>query len=246
MVRKPKNPIDPETGKRRRGRPRKTQPIDTIAGPQPTEAAVGSQRLDIDDSDTNAVVVKDLNPDTATMTELSKMWYDRMGGSSMMTVPHELQKQFPDGQFCWARDTKECVSDYRTRFGYAVVEATNPLPGQTDSSFRHGDAILMVRPKWMKKVHDQLRRDTLSSQMGNPTPKEADERGVERDALREASSSGYDQGNKSLSFFSEEEHEDADKVASEERAARKRAFMDQPGRPRLATGTRYVSGGFAK
>src|SRR3990172_3636633 len=246
MARKPKNPIDPATGKRRRGRPFKTQPIHTIAGPQATESAIGSQQLDIDDSDVNAVVVKDLNPDTATMTELSKMWYDRMGGSTMMTVPHELQKQYPDGQFCWARDTKECVSEYRTRFGYKVVEATNPLPGQTDSSFRHGDALLMVRPKWTKKVHDQLRRDTLAAQMGNPTPKGADERGAERDALREASSAGYDQGSKALSFFAEDEQEDAERVAAEEKAGLKKMFMNQPGRPRLATGTRYIAGGISK
>lgn len=246
MPRSPKNPIDPATGKRKRGRPFKAKPIDTIAGPQSTEVAIGTQQLDIDDSDVNAIKVRDLNPNTATMTELSKMWYDRMGGSSMMTVPAELQKQYPDGQFCWARDTKECVSEYRTRFGYEPAEAAKALPGQTDSGFRHGDALLMVRPKWMKKVHDQVRKDAVQAQMGNPTSREKDERSVERDVLREASSAGYGESNKSLSFFAEEDREDPDKVEAEERNARKKAFMDQPGRARMLTGTKYVAGGFSK
>ena len=245
MAHKPKNPIDPATGKRKRGRPPLVKPMDTIAGLQPTEQAIGVQS-DVDADDTNALSLRDLNPDTATMTELKKMWYDRFGGTTMLDIPTEFKKKYPDGQFCWARDTAAGVSTYRTRFGYEPVESAKPLPGQTDTAFRHGDVILMVRPKWMKQVHDQLRRDTLLTQMGNPRPKEADERGSEQEALQEASASGYGQGNRNVSFFAEETQEDPDRVLAEERSARKQAFMDQPGRARLATGTKYVSGGFSK
>jgi len=247
MARSPKNPIDPATGKRKRGRPPKVTPIDTISGPQLTkESAVTKVRPEIEASDTDALEVQALNPSDQFSTELAELWKQRFRGTALMEIPHAIAKRYPNAQFCWARDVKESISKYQNQFGYEPAETSKPLPGQIDTCFRHGDAILMMRPKWMKGVHDQVLQERLLAQLGNPPAANPDEQGAEREAIREARASGYGQQNRGVSFFSEETKEDAERVDAEERVARKQAFMSQPGRPRLATGTRYVSGGIPK
>ena len=107
--RRPTNPIDPETGKRRRGRPPKKAPIDTI------------QDIPADDQD--AIVVRPLDPREEVSTSLQEEWKRRFRGSNILEVPQELKDKYPDGQFAYARNTAECISMYRTKYGYEIAEA---------------------------------------------------------------------------------------------------------------------------
>lgn len=237
MARKPKNPVDPATGRPRRGRPPKAKPLQ---GSQPVEKSP-STILEADEAELVPVgpaTVQSVDPseDIRNSSELARMWKERFRGAGMMEIPPELTAKYPDGYFAWSRDTKECLSKYRTQYGYEPVEAAKPLPGQTDSCFRFGDAILMVRPRWMKKLHDQSRREAVLSQHGN-TPAA---RAAEEESRREAKRAGYDLRSRNISYF--DEAIEANDPEVEEKALRE-ADMRRSGRTRLASGTKYVSGG---
>src|SRR3990170_6199199 len=107
-----KNPIDPVTGKPRRGRPRKVKPVDTMSGPQPEELGI-TARPDVD--------VVHLDPSEDVSSELATLWKRRFKGTEVMDVPDEIRASYPDGMFCWARDSKESISKYRTKYGYEPV-----------------------------------------------------------------------------------------------------------------------------
>lgn len=159
MARTPTNPIDPATGRRKRGRPPIAKPIDSMQGSPPVEMAVGERPP----AEVQSV---DVSEDIKRSVETGRVWYERMAGVNLLEPPTEVQRKYPDHQFAWARNSKEGVSEYRSRFGYEVAEADAPLRGQVDTSIVHGDLVLMVRPMELKKVHDQVRRDRLQRASG--------------------------------------------------------------------------------
>lgn len=231
-----KNPIDPATGKPKRGRPTKVTPVDTISGPQPQEQAVGV-------APQVPVQVRHLNPKEDVSTELATLWYKRMSDTELMTIPDEFTKKYPDGSFCYAPDTKEGVAKYRTTFGYEIAESSKPLPGQTDTAFRFGDTVLMVRPKELEKVHRQVEREKVLAQLSN---KSADERAAEREAQLEAQQHGYDNRNRALSF---EGGVQPDEEAYERDRELTRGIVEElKNRPKGAAGrgSKYWSGGIPK
>jgi len=240
-----KNPIDPDTGKPRRGRPRKVRPVDTLGGPQPREAALTGG--DIPDDDQDAIVVRHLDPLEDVSTELAQLWKRRFKGTEVMTVPDEVQGKYPDGMFCWARDSKECISKYRTQFGYEPVSTESALPGQTDTAFRFGDAILMVRPKWMKKIHDQARREAVQAQTQSKSQEEAD---AEREARAEARRAGYDGAQRDISFETEEAPDEEAYEHDHQLRVRlaKEVYASEVNRPSGAKGrgSKYWAGGLSK
>jgi hypothetical protein len=149
--------------------------------------------------------------------------------------------------FCWARDSKECISKYRTQFGYEPAATAEALPGQTDTAFRYGDAILMVRPKWMKKIHDQARREAVQAQTQSKSQEEAE---AEREARLEARQAGYDGSQRGLEFETEEvpdkeayEHDQQLRVQ-----IAKELYANAVDRPKGAKGrgSKFWAGGLSK
>ncbi len=225
------NPIDPTTGKPRRGRPRKVQPIDTIAGPQPSEEAIPEPQRE-------ALHTAPVDPQERATTTLLQAWKDKHRSKKMLEVPEEYRKAFPDGDFCYARNSSEGISDYRANFDYEVAQlpsGTSLIPGQTDTSFKFHDVILMVRPKWKRQAHNELLREKVLDQMGKHDSKSVAE---ERAAYREAGGT--------VTFMRDEEHADDPDDPNFLREGRSRLDGETTRgstRPRLASGTRYVSGG---
>lgn len=220
--RRPTNPIDPETGKRRRGRPPKKAPIDTIQ--------------DIPADDQNAIVVRPLDPREEVSTSLQEEWKRRFRGSNILEVPQELKDKYPDGQFAYARNTAECISMYRTKYGYEIAEANKPLPGQTDSTFVFGDAVCMVRPKWMKKAHDQVRREAVIAQTSNASPEEVQ---AQSEAAYEARRAGYD-SRRDIAFMREEFKRETPEESLENDRRDEREYRPKGAKGR---GSKYWSGG---
>lgn len=228
-----KNPIDPVTGKPKRGRPKKVKPVD----------AISSTTTEVPKAPTMAAKVVALNPDEEVSTSLREEWRKRMSGTAMMDVPREATKAYPEGQFCWCRETKEDMQRYRSKFGYEVASTDKPLPGQTDTAIRFGDTILMVRGKELKRVHDEVRRDQVLV-AGGQSP-EGGEGAAEQEAIAESRRYGYGKGGKDLSFFEEDESEGPLSLQRELEQEKKKS-MNRPGRARMAGGTKYVFGGINK
>ena len=218
------NPIDPSTGKPRRGRPPKVTPIDTIAGPQPEEKAVREP----------AIFTAPVDPEERATTELLQAWKSRHRSRKMLDVPDEYRKAYPDGDFCWARNTSEGVSDYKTNFEYDVAKLPegSSMAGQSDSTCKFHDVILMVRPKWMRKAHAAVNRERVLEQMGKVEPRALQQ---EREAYREAGGT--------VTFLGAEESADDPEDPGFLREPRSRLDGERARAPRFASGTKYVQGG---
>lgn len=233
-----RNPIDPATGKPRRGRPRKVRPVDTLAGPQPEEAGITPNQ---------DVEITHLDPSEDISSELAAIWKRRFKGTEVMDVPDEVRNAYPDGMFCWARDSKESISKYRTKYGYEPVNTETALPGQTDTAFRYGDAILMVRPKWMKKVHDQARREAVQAQTQSKSQEEAE---AEREARAATRGAGYDGRERSLSFETEDAPDEEAYEHDQQLRVRmaKELYANAIDRPKGAAGrgSKFWAGGLTK
>lgn len=229
--RKPKrNPIDPETGQRKVGRPRRETrdgPIDSMMGPQPTEM-----------SGQESVRIAHLDPKEAISSPEAEEYYKRLRRREPMGIPQAIRNKYPDGHFAWARNTPESISEYRDGMDFELVEANPATTGRADTLLVYRDAVLMVQPKWMADVRQFVHRESVLESLGRP-------RG---DAESEEEPSDV----RGVRLFTEERTTRATAPPSEqeeretERAAAKRAYARNPNRPKgsVGRGSKYVSGGF--